>query len=66
MIQVLNCAFGDRRIGRKMENLLLCYDYHDIWAISPDGKQRKRLTNGKEKDLRFRFDASAVSNIERV
>lgn len=43
---------------------ILCYDYLDIWAISPDGKQRKRLTNGKEKDLRFRFDASAVSNIE--
>jgi dipeptidyl aminopeptidase/acylaminoacyl peptidase len=43
---------------------ILCYDYHDIWAISPDGKQRKRLTNGIERDLRFRFDTSAVSNIE--
>lgn len=43
---------------------VLCYDYHDIWAISPDGKQRKRLTNGKEKNLRFRFDTSAVSNIQ--
>ena len=42
---------------------ILCYDYHDIWAISSDGKKRKRLTNGKEKDLRFLFDASAVSNI---
>lgn len=41
---------------------VLCYDYHDIWAISLDGKQRKRLTNGKEKNLRFRFDRSAVSN----
>ncbi|WP_395047876.1 S9 family peptidase [Flavobacterium sp.] len=42
---------------------VLCYDYHDIWAISPDGKERKRLTNGKDKDIRFRFDTSAVSNI---
>lgn len=43
---------------------LLCYDYHDVWAISPDGKQRKRLTQGKEKGLRFRFDTSCASNVE--
>lgn len=43
---------------------ILCYDYYDIWAISPDGKLRKRLTNGKEKNLRFRFDTSAISNIQ--
>lgn len=41
---------------------LLFYDYYDIWAISPDGKQRKRLTNGREKQLRFRLDDSAISN----
>jgi dipeptidyl aminopeptidase/acylaminoacyl peptidase len=40
----------------------LYYDDQDIWAISPDGLQRKRLTKGKEKRLCFRFDASAVSN----
>lgn len=40
----------------------LHYDYYDIWAISPDGLERKRLTHGKEKQLRFRFDASAVSD----
>lgn len=34
---------------------ILCYDYYDIWSISLDGKQRKRLTNGKETNLRFRF-----------
>lgn len=39
----------------------LFYDYNDIWAISPDGLERKRLTNGKEKRLRFRFDVSATS-----
>ena len=41
---------------------LLFYDYFDIWAISTDGKQRKRLTQGKEKQLRFRLDNSANSN----
>ena len=41
---------------------ILCYDYYDIWAITPDGKERKRLTNGKEKNIRFRFDAAAESN----
>lgn len=44
----------------------LYYDYHDIWAISPDGLQRKRLTHGKEKQLRFRFDASAISDQEAI
>lgn len=41
---------------------ILCYDNHDIWVISFDGEERKRLTNGKEKNIRFRFDAAAVSN----
>lgn len=40
----------------------LYYDYNDIWAISPDGLKRKRLTRGKEKQLRFRFDGSAISD----
>lgn len=39
----------------------LYYDYHDIWAISPDGLMRKRLTDGTAKQLRFRFDVSALS-----
>ncbi|MBG6062903.1 dipeptidyl aminopeptidase/acylaminoacyl peptidase [Flavobacterium sp. CG_9.1] len=42
---------------------ILCYDHYDIWAISTDGKHRKRLTNGKEKQLRFQFDKSAISNV---
>jgi dipeptidyl aminopeptidase/acylaminoacyl peptidase len=43
----------------------LYYDFNDIWAISPDGLERKRLTHGKEKQLRFRFDTTAfVSNRE--
>lgn len=41
---------------------LLLYDKYDIWAISTDGKLKRRLTNGKEKQLRFRFDTSAISS----
>lgn len=41
-------------------NYALYYDYYDIWVISADGKRRKRLTQGREKQLRFRFDASAI------
>ncbi|TDE29295.1 S9 family peptidase [Flavobacterium ranwuense] len=41
-------------------NYAIYYDYYDIWVISPDGTQRKRLTQGREIQLRFRLDASAI------
>ena len=41
-------------------NYAIYYDYYDIWMISADGKQHKRLTQGKEKQLRFRLDTSAI------
>lgn len=34
---------------------LLIYDRFDLWLISIDGKKRSRLTNGKEKKIRFRL-----------
>lgn len=34
---------------------ILVYDTYDIWAISPDGLRRKKLTNGKGKNLRYRL-----------
>lgn len=37
------------------EKWMLLYDRFDIWAISPDGNMKKRLTKGKEKEFRFRF-----------
>ncbi len=43
---------------------ILCYDYHDIWSISLDGKHRKLLTTGMEKNVRFRFDTSSIYNVE--
>lgn len=43
---------------------ILCYDYNDIWAIPLDGKERRRLTTGREMNLRFRFDTSSISNVE--
>ncbi len=42
---------------------ILLYDYNDLWAITPDGKQCKRLTKGKEQQLQFRLDNSTVSNV---
>lgn len=59
---------GERNIfGRpgwtKDSRYILLYDYNDLWAITPDGKERKRLTNGKERQLQFRLDDSAISNI---
>jgi dipeptidyl aminopeptidase/acylaminoacyl peptidase len=39
----------------------LYYDYYDIWAISPDAKTRRRLTKGRERNIRFRCEPSAGS-----
>lgn len=39
---------------------VIFYDSHDIWQISLDGSLRKRLTNGKEKQLRYRLNANSI------
>jgi dipeptidyl aminopeptidase/acylaminoacyl peptidase len=44
----------------------LYYDYNDIWAISPDGKSKRRLTKGKEKGIQFRFAESSDNTKIRV
>ena len=49
--------------GWTTSGLLLCYDAHDIWAFSPDGTIRRRLTEGKENQLRYRLHSSAVKNV---
>lgn len=43
------------------EKWILLYDRFDIWAVTPDGKIKKRLTKGKEKNLRFRFHLPSES-----
>tara|TARA_R110000850_G_scaffold80947_2_gene174044 strand:- start:34829 stop:37441 length:2613 start_codon:yes stop_codon:yes gene_type:complete len=48
----------------KNDGFLLCYDYNDIWKIAPDGKQRIRLTKGKETQLQFRLHETAISNVQ--
>jgi len=45
--------------GWTKEGNLVCYDYYDIWVISPDESNRKRLTHGVEKQWQFRLDNSA-------
>lgn len=47
-------------------NQALFYDYNDVWIISADGKQRRRLTDEKEKQLRFRLDASSILDKQEV
>jgi dipeptidyl aminopeptidase/acylaminoacyl peptidase len=34
---------------------VLLNEYHDIWAVSADGTEKRRLTHGKEMDRRMRF-----------
>jgi dipeptidyl aminopeptidase/acylaminoacyl peptidase len=38
---------GDTRI--------IVYDQFDIWAISPDGRSKKRITHGREENVRYRI-----------
>lgn len=37
---------GDRHV--------LVYDRFDVWALSPDGRERRRLTQGAEEGIRYR------------
>jgi dipeptidyl aminopeptidase/acylaminoacyl peptidase len=39
---------------------VLIYDEYDIWEISIDGLKRKRLTNGRENLVRYRFDTEGA------
>ncbi len=39
---------------------ILIYDHHDLWAMTPDGKLKRRLTNGKENGITFRIDNSNI------
>ena len=47
----------------KDNHYVICYDTFDIWAISTDGVERRRLTNGNDKKIRFRFDALQCDNV---
>lgn len=38
------------------DNYIILYDKYDIWLISPDGKHKKRLTQGKEMDVQYRIN----------
>jgi dipeptidyl aminopeptidase/acylaminoacyl peptidase len=47
-------AYGNPGWTNDDENLLL-YDQFDIWLIAPDGKTRKRITNGRDKKKAYRI-----------
>ncbi|UBZ13623.1 prolyl oligopeptidase family serine peptidase [Flagellimonas marinaquae] len=39
---------------------VLVYDRYDIWKVTVDGRNRKRLTKGREKGIRYRIHASSL------
>lgn len=41
---------------------IFIYDEYDIWQITPDGKERTRITNGRELQIRFRVEEDLYVN----
>jgi dipeptidyl aminopeptidase/acylaminoacyl peptidase len=41
--------------GWTQDGKLIVYDQYDIWTVTPDGKNAKRLTQGREQKIRFRI-----------
>jgi dipeptidyl aminopeptidase/acylaminoacyl peptidase len=41
--------------GWTQDGKLIVYDQYDIWIVTPDGKNAKRLTQGREQKIRFRI-----------
>jgi len=37
------------------DNEILLYDEYDLWAIKPDGSSSRRLTHGRESNIRYRL-----------
>jgi dipeptidyl aminopeptidase/acylaminoacyl peptidase len=44
------------------DNYIILYDRYDLWLISPDGKYKKRLTQGKETDVQYRINEESQRN----
>lgn len=40
---------------------MILFDKYDIWLISPDGKNKKRITNGENENLTFRIESKWTS-----
>ncbi|SRX52219.1 prolyl oligopeptidase family serine peptidase [Aequorivita sp. CIP111184] len=38
------------------DDYLVLYDQFDIWLMSPDGKTKKRITQGREENIRYRIN----------
>ena len=39
----------------KGDKEILIYDQYDVWAISPNGKSKRRLINGREQGITYRL-----------
>lgn len=44
------------------EKYIILYDRYDIWLITPDGKHRQKVTNGREQRIRYRISRYAKRN----
>jgi dipeptidyl aminopeptidase/acylaminoacyl peptidase len=44
------------------EKYLIVYDQYDIWLLSADGKSRKRLTQGREKQIQYRITEDSYTD----
>lgn len=54
-------VYGNPGWSKDSKNVLL-YDAFDLWAISSDGSVSKRLTDGRQRNIRFTIDASEFGN----
>ncbi|WP_413999291.1 S9 family peptidase [Flavobacterium sp. W1B] len=42
---------------------LIVYSQYDVWLLSPDGKQPRRITSGKNDSIRYRvYEKSSITN----
>lgn len=44
------------------EQFIILYDRYDIWLMSPDGKQKQKITNGSSQKIRYRISRSISRN----
>lgn len=44
------------------EEYIILYDRYDIWLMTPDGSNRLRITQGREKQIQYRISLNLIRN----
>ncbi|OMQ11507.1 prolyl oligopeptidase family serine peptidase [[Flexibacter] sp. ATCC 35103] len=60
-VLVGSSAFGNPGWSADNKEILL-YDQYDIWAVKPDGSAARRLTRGREDQIRYRIGDTPDDN----